>query len=130
MIRQRDVDDASLVHVLLQREERIRQEFEKKLQDLREETKLADAISEKQVVALQARIETLHGAQLLTDEELYRLEDISADYLEFKALVGLATPQMLQVSEAASKMLKMVTLSEGTTSDRGFSRQLRRKFVQ
>ena len=40
-----------------------------------------------QVVALQARLESLHAAKILSDEELYALEDVIADDAE-EALRG------------------------------------------
>ena len=35
----------------------------------------------------EARLESLHAAQLLTDEELYASEDLCADFLELQATV-------------------------------------------
>ena len=45
------------------------------------------AISDAELTALQARFESLHAAQLLTDEELYASEDLCADFLELQATV-------------------------------------------
>jgi hypothetical protein len=99
-----------LVEVLLEREDRLRQEakeeraaqeakldalrteLEAKAQaereelrhemaELRAEMKPVAAISEQQIAALQARLEAAHAAQLLTDEELFTLEDLIADWV-------------------------------------------------
>ena len=54
--------------------------------------KPAEAIPEQRLAALQARLEALHAAKLLGDDELYALEDMVADFVEFEAsLVGVVT---------------------------------------
>ena len=54
---------------------------------MREELKPpVEAITKQQLVALQDRLEVLHAAKLLGsagDDELWALEDIVADYVEF-----------------------------------------------
>ena len=67
--------------------------------------------------ALQSRLESLHAAKLLTDEELYRLEDIVADSLEEEE------------DGSGKQVAKLVALSERVTSDAALARQLRRKFA-
>ena len=65
-----------------------------------------EAISEQRLVVLQQRIEALHQAKLLGDDELYLLEDMVADFLEFKSsVVGVLTPQTIRANENASKLL-------------------------
>jgi hypothetical protein len=90
------MEDASLVVLLLEREERTRQETETKAAKLREEAKAekaelrqemreemqqqvdkvreemtpTEAISERQLATLQARIEALHAAKLMNDDEV------------------------------------------------------------
>jgi hypothetical protein len=66
---------------------------------------------------------------MLTDDELYAFEDISADYLEFKSSVGAVTAAMVQANRAAWKLLKLVALSEGMASNGAFARQARRKYA-
>ena len=91
--------------LLLEQQKETRQEMEAKLEQakqdmdakakadldkLREEMtprELPPAISDAELTALQARFESLHAAQLLTDEELYASEDLCADYLELQATV-------------------------------------------
>ena len=91
--------------LLLEQQKETRQEMEAKLEQakqdmdakakadldkLREEMtprELPPAISDAELTALQARFESLHAAQLLTDEELYAVEDLCADFLELQATV-------------------------------------------
>jgi hypothetical protein len=63
----------------------------------------------------------LHAAQLLSDDETYKLEDLVADCL--------ALGPVTQVSEATSRLVALVNLSEGIVADAGFARQLRRKYA-
>ena len=91
-----------------------------------------DVVSPEQLAALQARLERLHSAQLLADEELFALEDLCADYLEMQtAAGGVLTPEVAHSSpaSAAARLAKLVGVSEGLASDAAFARQARRKFV-
>jgi hypothetical protein len=131
-VQQRNTtDDASLVQVLLEqqtlileREERSRQEAKaekaelrqemqqqlEKLQEradanlekMREELKPAEAITEQRLAALQARLEALHAAKLLGDDELYALEDMVADYYKLKSSMGVVTLEAMHAYKAAS----------------------------
>eukprot|EP01049_Picozoa_sp_SAG25_P013345 SAG25_NODE_2041_length_2005_cov_1.134837_2_plen_246_part_00 len=145
MIHQRDVDDASLVHVLLQGQEKIRQEakaemqkqeakFEKKLLDMREEAKVERAEMEaklesklaeqkaqmdakrieQQLPALQSRVEAMHAADLLSDDELFSIEDVIAD-------LGLASDD--------TRLGQLIMLSSRLVGDAALSRQIRRKIL-
>ena len=150
MTPQRSVaDDASLVQamleqhrLMLEREDKLRQEMESKIEKMQEradanlakmceEMKPAEAISEQRIAALQARLEALHAAKLLGDDELYALEDMVADYVEHKASMGgvVVTFEMLNGNENASKLLKLAALSESIAADGAFARQARRKYV-
>ena len=154
-IQPRSMDqDSSMVEVLLEqqklmheREEKLRQEFKAEATELRQaaqseraamedkmtaiEQKLTptEAVSEEQLAALQARLEALHRSKMLTDDELYAFEDISADYLEFKSSVGVVTSASVQANPAAWKLPKLVALSEGMASNGAFARQARRKYA-
>ena len=107
------------------------------IERLREETgprKKELAITDDALAALQARMEALHAAQLLADDELFVLEDLLADYVELKMSTPgqLITEQMLHASPwdtAASKLHKLVGLSSAMAPDAAFARQLRRKFL-
>ena len=82
-----------------------------------------------QVVALQARLESLHAAKILSDEELYALEDVIADDAE--AALGEGAKGGAQEEEEAVQggVSRMVALSGRMAGDAAFGRQLRRKFV-
>ena len=70
---------------------------------------------DQQVTALQARLEALHAAKLLADDEIFALEDVIADALE--------------ALDDDDRVARMVALSGRMVADASFSRQLRRKFV-
>jgi hypothetical protein len=137
------VDRASVTDILLsqqrlmlEREDRLRQEakadLDLKIKEL--EVRLtqaapAEAISERQLGDLSARLEALHAAGLLTEDELNSLEDLLADYLELKASYGgTVTLEIVQSNEVARGLLKLVGVSEGLAADAAFARQCRRKF--
>jgi hypothetical protein len=98
---------------------------------MREEMKPAEAISAQQLASLQARLEALHAAKLLTDSEVHTLEDTIADYLELRSLMAgsTVTRDTANSSEAVGKLLKLIGLSEGIAADGAFARQARRKYV-
>ena len=79
-----------------------------------------------QVVALQARLESLHVAKILSDEELYALEDVIADDAEEALGEGARGGAEEAVEGGVSRM---VALSGRMAGDAAFGRQLRRKFV-
>ena len=65
-----------------------------------------------QLVALQSRLESLHAAKLLGDEELFAIEDIVAE-----------------LDEDGGRVAMLVALSARMAGDAAFARQLRRKVV-
>jgi hypothetical protein len=92
----------------------------------------AEAISEPQLTALQARFEALHAAQLLSDDEVGSLYDVVGDYLEYKGSMGVGiviTVEQIRDNENASKLLRLISMSEGIVADVAFARLLRRKYV-
>ena len=68
---------------------------------------------EQQLPALQARLEALHGARLLTEDELFLIEDALVDSLELES--------------DGSRVAQLIALSTRLTGDAAFARQLRRK---
>jgi len=117
-------------------------EMEAKMEQLKTELKAeltlpppAAAITQEQLAALQSRIEGLHVAKLLADEELFTLEDMIADYVELTMSVTdgrVITREMiytLPTVAAASKLDKLVGLSSAMVGDAAFARQARRKFL-
>jgi len=127
-----------VVSVKFMREER--EHMEAKLEEQRQETRklrlemekrLApkEVISTEQVDAVTARLEALHAAQLLSDDELFALEDCVADFIEAQASYDVVTMEAVNANCAIGKVHKLVALGEGMPRDAMFARQLRRKFV-
>ena len=105
--------------------EQQRREMEAKMLEMREELTPKPAVTEEQLAALQSRLDAMHAAQLLTDDEVFALEDVVADFIA----LGLVTAEMASAHPTAAKLLQLVRLSEGIASDGSFARQARRKFV-
>ena len=87
------------------------------LREAAHESKLREAVREsklreQQLVTLQVRLEALHAAKLLADEELHVVEDAIADSEE--AVEG-------------DRVTALISLSGKMGSDRAFARQLQRK---
>jgi len=83
-------------------------------------------VSDAQLDALQTRLEALHTAQLLSDEELFSLEDSVADFIEYRSSLD---PPVAELGASAKLVKKLVGISEGMPKDGTLARQLRRKFV-
>jgi hypothetical protein len=88
---------------------------------LREQALCRDK-EQAQVALLLSRVQALHTAQLVTDEELYRIEEIIVDGCEIDEAADGAGAGDGQVT-------KMVALSGRLSMDGVFARQLRRKFL-
>ena len=104
-------------------------EMEAKLAEQRRELAPKEAISAEQVERLTARLEALHAAQLLSDEELFALEDCMADFIEAKGTVEVVTADTVNTVRAVGRVHKLISLSEGMPRDAMFARQLRRKLI-
>ena len=130
--------------LLLERDDKARQEAraERAEQKLEMEAKMeamvkqveekltpVAAITREQIASLGARLEALHAAQLLSDEELFTLEDTVADYVELQSSMGVITLEAAHAIRAADKLVKLVALSEHIGADGAFSRQARRKYL-
>ena len=83
-------------------------------------------VSEGQLELLQTRLDALHQAKLLTDDEIDELEDCVADYIDCRSSLN---PVAAEIGTAAEKVKKMVGLSEGIGKDGMLARQLRRKLA-
>ena len=96
-------------------------------------TPAQELISSEQLTAIQSRLEQLHAAQLLSDEEFFALEDLCADHVQVQASTIAVLSRDLVCSSAAygatARLAQLVGLSEALVSDAGFARQARRKFV-
>ncbi len=99
-------------------DERVRVEMESQLRHMREQMQeqMQERLHEQQIAALQSRLLVLHATQLLTDDELFSLEDCVADSLE--AAAG-----------EDDRVARMVALSGNMAVNATFARQLRRKFI-
>ena len=112
-----------------------REEMELKLEQLRKELTPTEAITAEQLAAFQARIGALHSAQLLSDDELYALEDLVGDFCDLRESVA---PQVLSLEMARAtpghdafavvgKLRKLAAAAETFTADAALARQLRRR---
>ena len=81
----------------------------------------AKSKADTQLEAFQSRLQALHASQVLSEDELYIIEDVVADCIEHGGL-GAGTP-------AAGQVTKMIVLSEKIRVDGSLARQLRRKFT-
>ena len=96
---------------------------------MRQELSPHEAISAAQVEALTARLEALHTAQLLSDDEMFGLEDVIADFAETRASFRVVTMETVHTNRVVGKMHKLIAVSEGMPKDAMLARQLRRKFA-
>ena len=83
-----------------------------------EKAMLVNRHRDRELVALQARLEALHSAKLLSDDERDAIEDIIADGSD-DVTIGDGDG-----SDAVSEIL---ALSSKMVADRAFARQLRRR---
>ena len=92
-----------------------------------------EAVSAQRLAALQARIEQLRAGKLLSDEDVFAVEDLCADFLEVQTFAaGVLTLEVVGSNPAygeVAKLAQLIAVSEGLASDAGFARQARRKFV-
>ena len=95
-------------------------ETQRQMWELRFEQSRRDALDAPE---LQARFEALHGSKLLSDDELYILENLVIDNLEDSERAGGGRTSYSVVGSLAR-------LSERVASDAGFARQLRRKYIR
>ena len=125
--------------------ERQRQESEGKLEQQREESQAKveqqrqmieslqaqlaarpqpamDVIDEEQLAALQSRLQAMHGSKLLTDDELFSIEDAIVDCVEAMPTAGASASEV-------EKVAKMLVVSSKVASDGTLARQMRRKFL-
>lgn len=92
---------------------RQKEEMEAKIDKM--QAKIDKMQMEQQLVALQARLEALHAAKLLTDDELFAIEDTLVDSLES--------------ASDGSRLVQLIELSARLPRDATFARQLRRKVL-
>ena len=105
------MDEAALM-LILEREEQLRAEVEARVRAEARAEAQAEASKLRDLLALQRRLEAMHSAELLADEELYAIEDTIAD--------GTAD---------GGQVAALLSLSATMVADGAFARQLRRKFM-
>ena len=150
-----EVENVSLVERLLQQqrefmllqrehEEQVRAKLTAQLSTLsaaataKSNAQIERLTQEQDLTALQLRLEGLHSAKLLTDAELYALEDMIGDSIsqQQQQRQQQQHQQQQQCGGGASagtvvtqQVDNMVGLSKGIASDGALSRQLRRALV-
>ena len=82
----------------------------------------AEVVSAAELAALQSRLQALHEAELLTDEEMYCLEDSVVDFITVTPTAGASAHEV-------EKVARMVLVSAKVPSDAALARQLRRTFT-
>lgn len=105
-----------------QKVEQQRQQIEQLQAKLATRPQLAvEAIEEEQLAAFQLRLQSMHEAKWLNDEELLSLEDMIVDCIEVMPTADVSMT-------AVEKVAKILLLESKIASDSTLARQLRRKF--
>ena len=92
--------------------------------------RMRDADGASKIAALQMRLEALHAAELLKEDELFSIEDKLADVIGTSSPFGEAEGRGTDgAARHREEVAEMVLLSEGIASDKLLARQLRRKFA-
>jgi len=78
-----------------------------------------------QLAAFQARIGALHTAQLLSDDELYALEDLIGDFCDLRESVEMARATPKHSLAMMGKLRKLAALAETFADDATLARALR-----
>ena len=99
--------------------------MELKLEQLRKELTPTEAITAEQLAAFQARIGALHTAQLLSDDELYALEDLIGDFCDLRESVEMAHATPKHSLAMMGKLRKLAALAETFADDATLARALR-----
>ena len=109
-------DANAVVEMLLEQHRAMIEDAKAEMEKMREEaTEARDArLRDQQLVLLQGRLEKLHSSKLLTDEEMWSIEDLIGDSAE-----GLEE----------DRVGLLIALSARMAADAAFARQLRRKVV-
>lgn len=107
----------------------IQQQLEAKIETMQQQMLPKDIITAEQLTSVQHRLQKLHVAKLLSDDELFTLEDLCADVIELRSSVGSLTAEAVQTNHLVARASKLMALSENIPSDNALARQLRRKFV-
>ena len=87
------------------------------------ETKL---VSDAKLEGLQERLDALHQAKLLTDDEISALENKIADFIDCRSSIMVAPTA---ISVAVESVRKLVGMCEGVSKDGMLARQLRQRYL-
>ena len=101
-------------------------EHEAKLRDCEAKAQAKTCATDDQLERLQERFDALHQAKLLTDDEIFALEDRPTDFIECRSSVTVSPGEM---GAAAESVRKLVGICEAVSKDGMLARQLRRKFL-
>ena len=128
-VRALQAESDAKMHAMESRLDEQRREMEQQRQEMEQQRQAA--ISHEQLRMIQSRLEALHAAQLLSDDEFFVLEDLCADIVELESSLpgGQLTMEMVQTNPLATKACKIAALSQRLESDLSFARQLRRKYM-
>ena len=121
---QRNEADAKLERQRLATEARLEAQM-RQAEEAKEEAKpqpACEAILEEELRRLGGRLTAMHAAELLTDEQLWTMEDIVAD-------CALVLASATVTDSAVDKVLQMLRLSASIEADGALARQLRRRFA-
>ena len=99
---------------------------EAKLRDCEAKAQAKTCATDDQLERLQERFDALHQAKLLTDDEMFALEDKLSDFIECRSSATVAPGEM---GAAAESVRKLVGICEAVSKDGMLARQLRRKFL-
>lgn len=110
------------LEVQRQEMEALRQEMER-LRDVAKPQRASNTIDDESLDALQSRLQELHAAQLLSEEELGVIEDTIADCID-------VLPTAMSTDLTVDKVVKMINLSSKMKSDTSFARQLKRRALK
>ena len=91
--------------------------------------KVRELITAEQFATFESRLDVMHAAELLSDDEMFKIEDLCADFLEIKTTAGVLTLESVYSNPdgVAARLAKLIGVSEGIASDARCARQLRRK---
>lgn len=91
--------------------------MEAKLAEMEAKLAPADAVSDEQMQKLQERVEQLHGQKLITDVELFAVEDLCADFIELESCVGKLSTDTVLSHHLGADACKLMALSEKLPSN-------------
>ena len=110
---------------LRERDAKLR-DCEAKLRDCEAKAQAKTCATDDQLERLQERFDALHQAKLLTDDEIFALEDKLTDFIECRSSATVSPGEM---GAAAESVRKLVGICEAVSKDGMLARQLRRKFL-